>query len=73
MKRNKAAVKDGLNFDDIRSVEIPELSREAQCGLSNTLDSIDLSRQISLRAIHELDELFASLQHQAFSGELRLP
>lgn len=68
-KRNKQAVKAGLNFDDVRSLEIPLPPRQLQEEFANRAAAVDKNRIKDRRALVEMDELFASLQRRAFQGE----
>lgn len=69
-RRNREGVKVGLNFDDVRSIEIPDADRTQQRLFAQCAASVDtlMSRQIA--AVAKADSLFASLQHRAFRGEL---
>jgi type I restriction enzyme, S subunit len=68
--KNREGVKAGLNFDDVRSLRIPDVDLGLQRAFAARVAEID-----SLKAHHrthaaKLDLLFASLQHRAFRGEL---
>lgn len=70
LRRNRQAVKAGLNFDDVRSLGTPCPPMELQEEFARRV-----ARGRELRECHrvhlaELDALFASLQHRAFRGEL---
>lgn len=70
LRRNRQAVKAGLNFDDIRAISVPEPPSQVQREFVRRLQaSEELTRQHQ-RSGRELDALFASLQHRAFRGEL---
>lgn len=64
--------KPGLNFEQIRSFEIPIPEPKDQDAFLHRVAQVDEIREANLRHLTELDALFASLQHQAFRGELRL-
>lgn len=70
MKKNRAAVKDGLNFDDIRSVEVPIISPDDQMDLEKKLDAIDQLVEVQRAHLSCLEELIAAMHHRAFRGEL---
>ncbi|QDZ15445.1 restriction endonuclease subunit S [Humibacter ginsenosidimutans] len=70
ISRNRAAVKDGLNFADIRSLEIPVASQSQQHEFARLTNAISESRAIVMRASAVDDTLFTSLQCRAFKGEL---
>jgi type I restriction enzyme S subunit len=67
---NRQAVKAGLNFDDIRSLNILLPPRELQ----DRFTALFLAREETTaglrRAVDEADRLFDSLTHRAFRGEL---
>ncbi|MDY0945394.1 hypothetical protein SOM11_05275 [Frigoribacterium sp. CFBP9039] len=70
MKMNRGATKQGLNFDDVRSIRIPRLEDDEQGALVRQLEAIDESVARAESHLDHLDELFASLQHRAFTGQL---
>jgi type I restriction enzyme S subunit len=70
LKRNREGVKAGLNFDDVRSVMIPKVSMDMQDAFSRRLDFADRLRNAQKNALKVASDLFASLQHRAFQGEL---
>ena len=69
-RQNREGVKAGLNFDDVRGLRIPDVPRQQQDTFARIADRVD--DQILLQNSHltKLDDLFASLQHRAFRGEL---
>ena len=70
LAKNRQGVKAGLNFDDIRSLRIPEPPKDLQHEFNQriaVLDKIAVSQKTSLA---KLDALVASLQQRAFRGEL---
>jgi type I restriction enzyme S subunit len=70
MKMNRGATKQGLNFDDIRSILIPQLAEAEQAQVVRQLEGIDESASRADAHLATLDELFAALQHRAFTGQL---
>jgi type I restriction enzyme S subunit len=68
--RNKHAVKAGLNFDDIRSFQIPMPPFDLQREFARRGAAVEKLKTAHRTALAELDALFASLQHRAFRGEL---
>jgi type I restriction enzyme S subunit len=67
---NREAVKAGLNFNDIKKIQLIKPPFELQHRFATIVESIDKQKS-SLRAhLAELDTLFASLQSRAFNGEL---
>ena len=70
LKRNREGVKAGLNFDDVRSVCLPDASRDHQDVFAKRVQCLDELKNAQKAAKHAADKLFASLQHRAFRGEL---
>jgi type I restriction enzyme S subunit len=68
--RNRQAVKAGLNFDDVRSFLIPVPPIELQHEFAERVTAVEKLKATQQASLAELDTLFASLQHRAFSGEL---
>ena len=68
--RNREGVKAGLNFDDVRSIRIPDAPLHEQRKLAVRLSEVDKLKASHRDHIAKLDALFASLQHRAFRGEL---
>jgi type I restriction enzyme, S subunit len=69
-RRNREGVKAGLNFDDVRAVEIPLPPKEKQQEFAERLDQVDVIERQLTTAFSASETLFASLQHRAFRGEL---
>jgi len=62
--------KPGLNFQQIRSFQIPDVSRDRQEEFISRLGWVR-STEASMKNMEiQSDTLFASLQHRAFRGEL---
>jgi type I restriction enzyme, S subunit len=68
--RNREGVKAGLNFDDIRSFTIPDVSRAEQKLFTKRLNQVDLVKSSLAAGLDRMQVLFASLQEQAFQGNL---
>jgi type I restriction enzyme S subunit len=69
-KKNREGVKAGLNFDDIRTLEIPDVDPATQRAFATRAAEIDKLKLHHRAHLAKLDALFASLQHRAFRGEL---
>ena len=70
MGRNKQGVKAGLNFDDIRSFQIPHPPITLQQTFATRIAAIEALKATHRHALAALDALFASLQQRAFAGQL---
>ena len=70
LKKNREGVKAGLNFDDVRSIQIPDAPLREQRTLAERLAEVDKLKFSYSTDLSKLDALFASLQHRAFTGEL---
>lgn len=68
--RNRGGVKAGLNFDDIRSFTVPNVSRAVQDRFAAVAARADSTVRQLASASQECERLFASVQQRAFSGEL---
>ena len=69
LKRNREGVKAGLNFDDVRSVLIPDVGAEREREYGARANAVECLKKSALAALAETEKLFASLQHPAFRGE----
>ena len=69
-KKNREGVKAGLNFDDIRGIEIPNPPRDMQSEYVLRTSKVSALVHSSLAIEANQRALFASLQHRAFRGEL---
>lgn len=67
---NKSAVKAGLNFDDIRSINLLNPPLELQTRFAEIVDRIIKNRRRQESAGIEASNAFTSLQQRAFRGEL---
>lgn len=70
MGRNKQGVKAGLNFEDIRSFRIPIPPSSMQSDFVERVELVEKQLRMHRQSLKELDNLFLSLQHRAFRGEL---
>jgi len=68
--KNREGVKAGLNFDDVRTLKIPDADISVQRAFAARVAEIDKLKAHHRAHLVKLDELFASLQHRAFRGEL---
>jgi type I restriction enzyme S subunit len=68
--KNRAAVKAGLNFEDVRSLIIPVPPEELQRAFARRAEKMDSQRALLARSVASDDRLFATLQARAFRGEL---
>ncbi len=59
-----------LNKDIIGGMLIPIPPISIQLNFSKQLKTLEQIQKVSDKALFELDNLFASLQHRAFRGEL---
>ncbi|MCP8466501.1 restriction endonuclease subunit S [Pseudomonas sp. ZM23] len=59
-----------LNLSMIRELKVPLPDVALQKKFLNRIETIRQSRQVLLKQLKELDNLFHSLQHRAFRGEL---
>ena len=70
MAKNREGVKAGLNFDDVRSIQIPVTPRTLQDAFSAAKVSLEKQRLRLQVAGKALEALVDSLHYQAFRGEL---
>lgn len=69
-KANKAAVKAGLNFDDIKSVEVLMPPIQLQESFLRRIKGIEKQQEYILNSLNRTESLFASLMQNAFSGKM---
>ncbi|MBR0988653.1 restriction endonuclease subunit S [Bradyrhizobium liaoningense] len=62
--------KPGLNFKQIEAFEIPEIGADKQLVIERAIASFEHSVRILRVQRAKFDDLFSSLQHRAFSGQL---
>lgn len=68
--KNKSAVKAGLNFTDIKTLEVISPPLDRQNEYQKIYEKIKVYEEKSFRSRSELNETFRSLSEKAFSGEL---
>jgi type I restriction enzyme S subunit len=68
--KNREGVKAGLNFDDVRSLKIPDADIDLQRAFAVRALEMDKLKANHRLHLAKLDAMFASLQHRAFRGEL---
>ena len=67
---NKGGVKAGLNFNDIKSLQIPIPDIEVQKVYLNKKINVQKTKQLMLAQFAELETQFQALMQKAFSGKL---
>jgi type I restriction enzyme S subunit len=67
--RNRQAVKAGLNFDDIRSLMIPDPPTEMQAKFAAVYHRIEVARTTLEKASDVARQLFDSIAHSKFDGD----
>jgi type I restriction enzyme S subunit len=68
--KNREGVKAGLNFEDVRSLNIPDADIGLQRKFATRASEMDKLKASQRLHLAKLDELFGSLQYRAFHGEL---
>jgi type I restriction enzyme, S subunit len=71
-KKNRAAVKAGLNFNDIKSFPILIPSMSLQTKFANIVEKTESLKTQYKSSLAELENLYGSLSQKAFKGELNL-
>lgn len=69
-RKNRAAVKAGLNFNDIKSFPIIIPPIELQNQFAHIVEKTETLKQQYQQSLQQLEQLFGSLSQQAFKGEL---
>lgn len=69
-KLNREGVKAALNFDNIRSIMIPLPPSDLQGKFVTILKKTDLLLSQNKASFTQINDLFFSIQHRAFNGEL---
>ncbi|MFC5930357.1 restriction endonuclease subunit S [Cryobacterium melibiosiphilum] len=59
-----------LDTQSLMSTQVPKASMKSQLEFRARIDRLDSHRETLVKRADALDELFASLQHRAFQGEL---
>ncbi|MBN2384606.1 restriction endonuclease subunit S [bacterium] len=67
---NREGVKAGLNFNDVKRIKLTKPPFDLQCRFSASVKSVERLKQSYGNHLTELNSLFESLQHRAFTGEL---
>lgn len=67
---NRSAVKAGLNFDDIRSIELLNPPSDLQAKFSSIVAKLEKRSSKLVATKAETEDLFSSLQQRAFKGQL---
>jgi type I restriction enzyme, S subunit len=67
---NREGVKAGLNFNDVRSIQLTKPPLDLQHRFATIVESVEKQKTQLKAHLAELDTLFASLQSRAFSGKL---
>jgi len=70
MKLNRGATKQGLNFDDIRSLKVPSLDAGAAKELEERVSAIDLLVDQHSRHMRSITDAKMQFASRAFRGEL---
>ncbi len=70
MKKNREAVKAGLNFDDIRSFEIVTPSITLQNKFAAIVEKAEAIKVKYNESLVEMEKLYGGLSQRAFRGEL---
>jgi len=68
--RTKGVAVRGINLGDIKVMPIMLPPRSEQDAFAYKAIAVDQLRSAQRRSLAKLDNLFASLQHRAFAGEL---
>jgi type I restriction enzyme S subunit len=70
MKKNKSAVKAGLNFTDIKTLEVPVPPIAEQLSYEKTYDKAISLQVEQFRSLEEAKKSFGALSQKAFTGKL---
>jgi len=70
LARRRGARQKNLNLSMIRSIAVPTASAGEQTEFSDVVRTVEAVRAAAEAHLAHLDELFASLQHRAFTGQL---
>ncbi|WP_423921992.1 restriction endonuclease subunit S [Frigoribacterium sp. 2-23] len=70
LARRRGARQKNLNLSMIRSITVPDASAAERLAFARTVNRIETLRRAAEAHLAHLDELFASLQHRAFTGQL---
>lgn len=67
---NREGVKAGLNFNDVKSIQLTKPPLDLQQRFATIVESVEQQKARLRDHLAELDTLFASLQQRAFTGNL---
>lgn len=67
---NREGVKAGLNFNDVKSIQLTKPPLDLQQRFAAIVESVERQKARYQAQLDELDAFFASLQSRAFNGEL---
>jgi type I restriction enzyme S subunit len=70
LARRRGARQKNLNLSMIRSITVPVASAAEQAEFADVVHEVEALRAAAEAHLAHLDELFASLQHRAFTGQL---
>ena len=70
LARRRGARQKNLNLSMIRSITVPVVSAAEQTEFADVVREVEALRAAAEAHLAHLDELFASLQHRAFIGQL---
>jgi type I restriction enzyme S subunit len=70
-KKNREGVKAGLNFDDLRSIRIPDVPLSIQRTFAARMAELDKLKSSYRAHLSKLDALFTSLEHRVSTPERR--
>ncbi|MBP1240010.1 type I restriction enzyme S subunit [Frigoribacterium sp. PvP120] len=70
LARRRGARQKNLNLSMIRSITVPVASAAEQTDFADVVQEVEALRAAAEAHLAHLDELFASLQHRAFTGQL---
>lgn len=71
-KKNREGVKAGLNFDDIRGLQIVKPAVQLQNQFANIVEKVEDLKSLYQQSLSELENLYGALSQKAFKGELDL-
>ncbi|WP_182085959.1 restriction endonuclease subunit S [Aureimonas sp. ME7] len=69
-KKQRGVRQKNLNLDLVREIEIPFPPMSDQALFLSTIKTIEVANSGAAASLMQQDQLFASLQHRAFSGQL---
>jgi type I restriction enzyme, S subunit len=69
-KKSKGAIMEGLNMGIIKEMPIPRAPIELQEAFTRRVSAMSDVRTMHHRSANGVEELFQTLQHRAFRGDL---